>query len=146
MRRHPWLHSRLFVLRRSSHSSKSDVMQKWFADDGNVVGSLTNLRKILDVVETTGKGFGYLLEPSKCHLVCKPEYVEEAKEIFRGTNFKIVEGHRILGSTIGTKEAVEAFIDEQCCIHKTLIDKLEDIAKTTPKTYTHAIQKEYSRS
>ena len=121
-----------------------DVLQKWFADDGNAVGSLKNLRKILDVVETTGKGFGYVVKPSKCHLVCKPEYVEEAKEIFRGTNIKIVEGHRILGSTIGTKDAVEAFIDEQRCIHKTLIDKLADIAKTNPQNayacYTKGVQ------
>ena len=120
------------------------MLQKWFADDGNAVGSLKNLRKILDVVETTGKGFGYVVKPSKCHLVCKPEYVEEAKEIFHGTNIKIVEGHRILGSTIGTKDAVEAFIDEQRCIHKTLIDKLADIAKTNPQNayacYTKGVQ------
>ena len=41
-----------------------DKMQKWFADDGYLVGSLKNLRKILDVVETTGKGFGYVVKPS----------------------------------------------------------------------------------
>ena len=72
-------------------------MQKWFADYGNVVGSLQNLRKTLDLVETTGQGFGYFVKPSKCHLICKPEYTEEAKKIFHGTNIKIVKGLRILG-------------------------------------------------
>ena len=65
---------------------QKEIMQKWFADDGNAAGSLQNLRKMLDLVETTGQGFGYFVKLSKCHLICKPEYAEEAKKIFQGTN------------------------------------------------------------
>ena len=43
---------------------QKEIMQKGFADDGNAAGSLQNLRKMLDLVETTGKGFGYFVKPS----------------------------------------------------------------------------------
>ena len=127
---------------------QKEIMQKWFADDGNAVGSLQNLRKMLDLVETTGQGFGYFVKPSKCHLICKPEYAEEAKKIFHGTNIKIVEGHRILGSAIGTAHATKTFINEQEELHLSLINKLADIAKTHPQNvyacYTKGVQAKLS--
>ena len=88
------------------------------------------------------------MKTSKCVLVCKPEHTEKAKKIFEGTNIEIVEGHRILGSTIGTEDSMKAFIDEQVSLHQSQIDKLSDIAKTNPQNvyacYTKGVQAKLS--
>ena len=43
-----------------------NVTQKWYADDGNAVGKLSNLRTVLDKVVSLGKFFGYHVKASKC--------------------------------------------------------------------------------
>ena len=39
--------------------SVDDVIQKWYADDRNAVGKLSNLRTVLDKIVSLGKIFGY---------------------------------------------------------------------------------------
>ena len=46
--------------------SVDDVTQKWYADDGNAVVKLSNLRTVLDKIVSVGKFFGYHLKASKC--------------------------------------------------------------------------------
>ena len=38
---------------------KSNVTQKWYADDGTAASDLKNLRAILDNLDLHGKAFGY---------------------------------------------------------------------------------------
>ena len=49
--------------------SVDDVIQKWYADDGNAVGKLSNLRTVLDKIVSLGKFFGYHVKASKCQLI-----------------------------------------------------------------------------
>ena len=51
--------------------SVDDVIQKWYADDGNAVGKLSNLRTVLDKIVSLGKFFGYHVKASKCQLIVK---------------------------------------------------------------------------
>ena len=55
---------------------------KWYADDGNVAGSLQSLRIVLDKLYEHGGAFGYNV--IKCHLTTKPEFVQKAKKVFSG--------------------------------------------------------------
>ena len=65
--------------------SIDNVTQKWYADEGNAVGNLSNLRTVLDKIVSLGKFFGYHVEASKCQLIVKDEKLGEAEKIFENT-------------------------------------------------------------
>ena len=51
--------------------SVDDVTRKWYADDGNAVGNLSNLRTVLDKIVSLGTFFGYNVKASKCQLIVR---------------------------------------------------------------------------
>ena len=42
------------------------VLQKWFADDANATGQLSELRKYFDFAVSEGPKYGYFVHPGKC--------------------------------------------------------------------------------
>ena len=62
---------------------KSNVTQKWYADDGSAAGELKSLRAILDNLDLHGKAFGYNLKPSKFQLIVKGNLRESAIKVLR---------------------------------------------------------------
>ena len=59
-----------------------NLTHKWYADDGNVAGSLESLRLVLDKLYEHDSAFGYNV--IKCHLITKPEFVQKANKFFFG--------------------------------------------------------------
>ena len=80
--------------------SNDQVKQKWYADDGNAVGSLANLYQLMRMLLEHNLSFGYNL--TSCHLIVKPEIIDSAVETFHDMEVEIVEGSRVLGSVIGS--------------------------------------------
>ena len=123
--------------------SVDDVTQKWYADDGNAVGKLSNLRTVLDKIVSLGKFFGYHVKASKCQLIVKDEKLGEAQKIFANTGITIKAGARVLGSVIGTESECKKQ-NKQIKILK----KLTKIAKTSPQNvngcYTKGVQEKLS--
>ena len=91
--------------------SVDDVTEKWYADDGNAVGKISNRRTVLDKVVSLGKFFGYHVKASKCQLIVKDEKLGEAQKIFANTGINIKAGARVLGSVIGTEFESKKFLD-----------------------------------
>ena len=83
--------------------SVNNLTQKWYADDGNAVGNLSNLRTVLDKTVSLGKLFGYHDKASKWQLNVKDEKLGEAEKIFEHTGITVKAGARVLGSIIGTE-------------------------------------------
>ena len=66
--------------------------QKWYADDGNAVRKLSNLRTVLDKIVSLSKFFGYHVKASKSRIIVKDEKLGEAEKIFENTGITIKEG------------------------------------------------------
>ena len=49
--------------------NEEGVLQKWYADDGNVAGSIESLRNFFEKLKLHGPAFGYNI--TKCHLITK---------------------------------------------------------------------------
>ena len=79
------------------------VTQKWYADDGNPVGSLQALNELHEKLQRHGPAFGYNI--TKCHVIAKPTSIDNARNVFRNKDIKIVDGCRVLGSVIGSESA-----------------------------------------
>ncbi len=72
---------------------------------------------------------------SKSHLVVKPEFEENAKALFEGTNIHITTGgtrHLILGAAIGSKESRNDFVVKKVNAWVKEIETMADIANTQP--------------
>ena len=88
------------------------LTQKWYADDGSVAGKLKDIRALFDKLTQLDPKYGYLVNPPKCQLIIKPGD-RQALTVFAGTNVKITQGARVLGSVIGSSEASKK-IPERC--------------------------------
>ena len=63
-------------------------------------GSLESLRIVLDKLNKHGGAFGYNM--TEYHLVTKPEFFQKSNKKFSGFDADVIEGHRVLGSVIGS--------------------------------------------
>ena len=109
--------------------SVDDVTQKWYADDGNAVGKLSNLRTVLEKNISLGKFSGYHVKASKCQLIVKDETLGEAQKIFANTGITMKAG---TGSVIGTESECKKFLEFQQNEQIKILKKLTKIARTSP--------------
>ena len=89
--------------------------QVWYADDATGCDSIDRLKSWYDTLLIKGPIYGYYPKPAKCILVVKPEHIERARAVFKGTGVDVqsdgakdtgveltVEGTRHLGAAVGT--------------------------------------------
>ena len=65
------------------------MTQKWYADDGSVVGKLKDFRALFDKLTQLGPKYGYFVNPPKCQLIIKPGGERQESTVFAGTNVEI---------------------------------------------------------
>ena len=113
--------------------SKVNVIHKWYADDGNACGRISDLYETFRALKTEGPGYGYFVNAPKCQVIVKKDKMDLALETFAGSNVQITLGTRVLGSVKGTQETCDKFLDGKSAEQKKLLSKLGDIAKTNPQ-------------
>ena len=119
--------------------NEEGVLQKWYADDGNVAGSIESLQNLFEKLKLHGPGFGYNI--TKCHLITKDSSLDKAKDLFKDENFELVGGHRVLGSVIGSSEACHAFQSSRLTEYTNNVNKLASHAKKSSQNVYHAFTK-----
>ena len=131
------------ILPLISKSDLEDVLQAWYADDGNGAGSISGLFDWFQSVVTHGPAFGYHINPNKCTLIVKEQHLEKAEEIFADTGVMITTaGARHLGAAIGTEAFRKEFVTAKVELWKECLLNLVSIAKTHP----HLAYSNYIRS
>ena len=123
----------------------SSVLQKWYADDANATGELSDLRQFYDLLTSFGPNYGYHINPSKCWLVVSPGKLQDARSAFVGLPINITEeGHQLLGSAIGTETFMHSFISSRVADFETSLNKLTEIASDEPHiaycAFVHCLQ------
>ena len=113
--------------------SKVNLIQKWYVDDGNACGRISDIYETFRALKTEGPGYGYFVNAPECQVLVKKGKMEFALETFAGSNVQITLGTRVLGSVIGTQETCDKFVDGKSAVQKKLLSKLGDIAKTNPQ-------------
>ena len=109
--------------------------QIWFADDAGAGGKLEDLTKWWDEITSVGPSYGYFPKPSKSWLIVKPEYMDEAKELFSGRGVNITaQGHeRYLGTPIGTRHFIEQVVKTKVESWIEELRELTELAKQEPQ-------------
>ena len=121
------------ILRLIEMAETPETTQVWYADDANNAGKLTGLLAWFDKVTTVGPSFGYFVNPSKCHLIVKPEFLDHATRLFGDTGVQITaEGARHLGASIGSKSFKETYVAAAVSKWCTELENLATIAKAHP--------------
>ena len=135
--------------------------QVWYADDATGCDEFVKMRKWFDELQRLGPMYGYYPKPSKCILLAKPERLDEAQRIFKGTGVDVLtegskdsgvevmcEGTRHLGAAVGTESFKTSFIKKKVDNWIKSVVKLADIAKTQPhaafSTFTHCLQSQWT--
>ena len=117
---------------------KTNITQKWYADDGKITGSLKDLKAVHEQLKKHGPAFGYTL--TKCNIIAKTEHIKQAQSLFN-KDVKIVDRHRVLGSVIGSDAACDKFRSHKQSEYNQIVEKLSKHAKVSPQNKFHCFTK-----
>ena len=116
-----------------SQLSSNEVTQAWFADDATAGGDLSKLRRWWDHLARVGPDYGYFPNAAKTWLIVGEDKLEQATNIFHGTDIAITtNGRRHLGAALGTKSFVEEYVTQKVSEWTTEIEHLSSIAISKP--------------
>ena len=132
----------LAILPLIENVSDDNLIQKWYADDGNAAGLVEALKVLLSKLKLHGPSFGYNV--IKCHLITEAEFVNDAKNVFKVEEVDIIDGSRVLGSVIGNVDSCRQYIEGQKQNYLRILQKLAKHAKIAPqnvyKCLTNTVQ------
>jgi len=104
------------------------------ADDACAAGSVLEIWKWWDVLNSLGPVFGYFPNPKKCWITSKPDKEASVKEVFKDTAVNVtVEGQKHLGAVIGSREYLEEYVSEKVTNWVSKITKLAEFALSQPQ-------------
>jgi hypothetical protein len=119
-------------------------VQGWYADDGQAVGTLDELRKWAGKLLAEGPKYGFIVKLAKCLVVLgDPDLADKAQRMFEGTGIKVAKGgSRDLGAALGSDEFVSHFLKGKCDDWVAMVERLAEFARTQP----HAAHSAFTRS
>ena len=96
-----------------------------------------------------GPSYGYFPNALKTHLLVKPEFVHDASVLFADTSITISsDGHRYLGSVIGSDQFVSSYVKEQVVLWQQELHCLSVFAESQPHAaftvFTHGLISKWS--
>ncbi|EDO48836.1 predicted protein [Nematostella vectensis] len=92
----------------------SSTKQCWFADDACGAGSILEIKKWWDNINTLGPSFGYFPNAKKCWIISKADKEASAREVFSGTAVNVtVQGQKHLVAVIGSRDYLEEYVNEK---------------------------------
>ena len=130
-------------------SSIPNIRQLWYADDATGMGPLRGLRQWWDRIKELGVYYGYWPNAIKSTLLVKKDQLEEARELFRGTDVMITcEGVKVLGCPIGTQEYVNKELTNKVKLWCERVCFLSKVAVSQPQSaysaFTHGLFSEWT--
>ena len=129
--------------------SEDKVRQSAFADDLAAAGTINELKWWWDIIVKFGPFLGYYPKPEKSWLIVKPQFLEQAKEIFSQSGLKITtEGRRHLGAVVGSAVYKKEYVDQLVDSWIEDLNQLAEIAKVEPhlaySAYVFGFQHKYT--
>ena len=135
--------------------------QVWYADDATGCDKFETMRTWFDALVEFGPMYGYYPKPSKCILLTKPDRVDLAQKVFKGSDIDIqtegakdsgVEiisnGTRHLGAAVGTEDFKHIYVKKKVDSWIHVVKMLSTIAATEPHAvfaaYTHCLQSQWT--
>ena len=98
----------------TSLQAASSTKQCWFTDDACGAGSVLEIKKWWDALNSLGPVFGYFPNPKKCWIISKPDKEASVEEVFKDTAVNVtVQGQKHLGAVIGSREYLEEYVSDQ---------------------------------
>ena len=133
----------------SQHQSQPDISQVWYVDDATAAGKLVPLLLWWKHLLTCGPMYGYFPNAAKTCLIVKPDQLDSAQTLFKGTNIKIsCEGQHHLGAAIGTRAFTEEYVSRKVQLWSEEICTLSYIAQSYPHSaysaFTHSVKHQWN--
>ena len=102
-----------------------ECKNSWYVDDGAGAGKEEHVKQWWEALEKYGPLIGYFPQPQNTYLIVKdPKNLENYNSTFPDVNVT-ADGHKYLGSFIGTKAATEVYVATKV---KEWVSDIEDIS------------------
>ena len=119
----------IVLLRLMDLVNEEGVVQKWYADDGYVAGSIESLRILSGKFKLHGPAFGYNI--TKCHLITKDSSLDKAKYLFKDEDVKLGEDIAYWGPLLVGPRPVTLSSPLNHAFTKGVQNKLTFLSRTT---------------
>jgi hypothetical protein len=103
----------LVPLASTLRQAHPEVVQAWYADDGQLQGRSSRVAAAMIDLQRLGPERGYFPEPAKSIFICNPEDRPGAEERLETFGFKSVDGSRYVGGFLGTEAALSEWLEPQ---------------------------------
>ena len=118
----------------TSLQAMSDAKQCWFADDASGAGTISEIKKWWDALNSLGPDFGYFPNAKKCWIIAKPDKQALVSEAFKDTVINVtVEGQKHLGAVVGSRDFLESYVSEKVDNWVGEVAQLAEFAKAQPQ-------------
>jgi hypothetical protein len=115
-------------------ASFPEVLQAWNADDSVLQGKTSGIASCMAELKRLGPARGYYPEPAKSILICAPDVREAAERCLEAHGFNYTDGHRYVGGFLGTKEALDQWLEPKIQQWVTGVESLAQVAHRYPQT------------
>ena len=124
----------LVPLAATLRQAHPEVVQAWYADDGQLQGRSSRVAAAMIDLQRLGPERGYFPEPAKSIFVCNPEDRPGAEERLEAFGFKFVDGSRYVGGFLGTEAALSEWLEPQVAQWAQGVESLAKVARRYPQT------------
>ena len=106
----------------------SSTKQCWFADDACGAGSILEIKKWWDALNTLGPDLGYFPNAKKCWIISKADKEASVKEVFKDTAVNVTtQRQKPLGAVIGSRKYLEEYVSEKVTKWVSEVTKLAQL-------------------
>ena len=95
----------------------------------------------MKLLSRAGPKYSCFSVPDKSYLLVPSNFVEEAKQLFSPYGINIVEGHRVLGGFVGSKDEGKSWATAKISSWEKFLKFLSDVAKKQPHAVYIAVSK-----
>ena len=101
------------------------VANQWIMDDGTMIGSLDDLRKVAEIISTNGPSKGLFLNKSKSSIWVGSQYENNPDPTGLGIPKTDPRGIQLLGSPIGSDIFMQEVVNDRISlVESTIVSKL----------------------
>ena len=128
------------LIRRISRECNLSL-NRWYADDGTLIGTIPEVTKALTILKTSGPDIGFTMNVSKCRAYWPSTNPTSLQTMTHSFPLQITQdgGIALLGAPLGTGAYIKDFLDTKITSVSDSLKLLDDIPDARVRFHMHLV-------
>ena len=128
-------------LNRLTLQSCDVLMNRWYADDGTIIGRIDEVVKALEIIKKEGPKYRFYLNPAKNRVFWPKQRSDNLQALTAVDSLHVIEdgGVELLGTPIGTELYMAQYLKEKLKKCNTALSHLHCIPEARTRFHLHRV-------